>query len=89
MSALHKCAFALLIVSMVAVSTGAASAALLGSPRIAGANGLVGKTTTLIAQKQKSASRYQCKGGCPQPPPAPPPPEGGPGPTPGGVGKTR
>jgi hypothetical protein len=87
MSALSKCALALLI--MVAIPAAAASAAPLSSLRIPGANGLANKTTTLIAQKQKSAARFHCNGGCSQPPPAPQPPPGSSGPTPGGVGRPR
>jgi hypothetical protein len=89
MSTLGKCALALSIVSSVAMSTGAASAALLGPLPIAGAKGLVSKTTTPIVQRQKSAARYHCNGGCPQPPPAPGPPPGSAGPFPGGGDKPR
>jgi hypothetical protein len=89
MSALRKCALALSIVGVVAISSGAASAALLGPLRIAGANSLASKTTVPVAQRQKSAARFHCQGGCPQPPPAPQPPPGSSGPTPGGVGRPR
>lgn len=83
MSVVRKCALALSTVSMVAIATGAASAAPLGSLRIAGANSLVSKVASHSLQKQKA---YHCQGGCPQPTPPPPPPEGGNGPVPGGDG---
>jgi len=77
------------IIGLIAIPTGAASAALLGSPLTAGAKSFESKTTTLVVLRQKSAARASCKGGCPQPPPAPPPPDGGSGPFPGGSGKGR
>ena len=83
MSTIRKCSLALSIISVAATTTGAASAAPLGSLRIAGANSIVSTTATHNARVQK---QFHCQGGCPQPTPPPPPPEGGNGPIPGGDG---